>query len=370
MPSIAIIGTRGYPSYYGGFETAVRNLVPHLLEAGWTVTVYTRESNGDSRPEHARLRVVKTMGIQSKSLSTLTFGFTSALHAAAHRPDVALIMNVANGFWLPLMRVRGIPTVVNVDGVEWIREKWGRLAKAVFFGGARATAKFANELVMDARAIDTFWAEKFGRGGTWIPYGGTPASQNSTGLPKHLQRHRYALAVARLVPENSIDEFLDAAEILAQKHPVVLVGSSGYGGPLEDRAREMDQRISNFHHLGHIRDDDLLFSLWQNCGAYFHGHSVGGTNPALVQAMMLGAPTVARDTVFNREVLAEAGKYVEPSGEAIARALISLLSNTLERTQLAESATRRAEQFYSWESVNTAYEKLLRSVASHQKDEL
>ncbi len=361
MPSIAIIGTRGYPSYYGGFETAVRNLVPHLLEMGWTVTVYTREASADGSNQHPHLKIVKTPGIQTKSLSTLTFGATSAIHAAIHRPDVALVMNVANGFWLPILRMRKIPVVVNVDGVEWIREKWGRLARSVFFGGARMTAKFANELIMDARSINEFWISKFKRGGTWIPYGGTKTEPDLSALPAHLEPGKFVLAVARLVPENSINEFLDAAQLLVENDSqVVLVGSSGYGGPLEDRARELDQRLPNFHHLGHVRDDKLLFALWRGCGAYFHGHSVGGTNPALVQAMMLGAPTVARDTVFNREVLGSSGQYVEATGEAIYKALSTLLTNPGMRAQMANSAIARAERHYSWESVNSAYEQLLR----------
>lgn len=359
MPSVAIIGTRGYPSYYGGFETAVRNLVPYLSSRGWKVTVYSRETVDPSGSADSNVDVVRTPGLQTKSLSTLTYGLSSSIHAATRKPDVALIMNVANGYWLPILKARGIPTVVNVDGVEWIREKWGRVAKAVFFGGARATALFANELVMDAKAIDRYWVEEFGRGGTWIPYGGSPASEDEIGLPSFLQAGRYALAVARLVPENSIDQFLDAAEQLSTKYPVVLVGSSGYGGELEERASRMNARLPHFHHLGHVRDDKLLFGLWRNCGAYFHGHSVGGTNPALVQAMMLGAPTVARDTEFNREVLGDTGIFVEAHGEQIARSLECLLESPAQRSRLSNSARDRAREYYSWESVNRGYEDLL-----------
>ena len=134
MPSVAIIGTRGYPSYYGGFETAVRNLAPYLADRGWAVTVYGRPgaTKLDDSTRDGRVRVIETWGIETKSLSTLTFGMTAALHAAREKPDVALVMNCANGYWLPLLRRAGIPTVMNVDGIEWDRAKWGRLAKWMF----------------------------------------------------------------------------------------------------------------------------------------------------------------------------------------------------------------------------------------------
>ena len=129
FPTVAIIGTRGYPSYYGGFETAVRRLVPFLLEHGWAVRVYGRPGAMTEAAEATdpRVEIVTTRGIDSRSLSTLSYGFFSALHALLRPPDVALVMNVANGFWLPLLKLRGIPTVVNVDGIEWERDKWSRL---------------------------------------------------------------------------------------------------------------------------------------------------------------------------------------------------------------------------------------------------
>jgi glycosyltransferase involved in cell wall biosynthesis len=354
MPSIAIVGTRGYPSFYGGFETAVRNLAPFLADAGWDVTVYGRKGGValNAVPDD-RIRPVNTWGINSKSLSTLTYGLTSSLHCAIKKPDVVLVMNVANGYWLPLLKARGIPTIVNVDGIEWIREKWGRIARAVFFGGARMTARLADELVFDAQAIGDYWREEFGRSGSWIPYGASEL--DLSGGDDEFPSGAYVLAVARLVPENTIPEFLDAAEDLTRHTRVVLVGSSGFGGPLEERARQLAVVNENFTWLGHINDDLRLFRLWANAGAYFHGHSVGGTNPALVQAMMLGAPTVARDTVFNREVLGDTGLFVIPEERAIAEQLLSLLNDPDQKKRMADASKRRAKELYTWPLVNQRY---------------
>ncbi|MFF8189253.1 glycosyltransferase [Microbacterium sp. NPDC016588] len=271
------------------------------------------------------------------------------------RPDVALVMNVANGFWLPMLRARGIPTVVNVDGIEWEREKWGRAAKNVFFQGARATARWGDSLVFDAHAIGRYWQEKFGRDGTFIPYGGeTPTALP---VPEGLESGKYVLAVARFVPENTINEFFDAAEAISRDHPIVIVGSSGYGGELDDRALALSESNPRVTWMGHVRDDDLLLALWQHSGVYFHGHSVGGTNPALVQAMACGAPVVARDTVFNREVLTDdGGVFVPPAPAAIAKAVGSLMSSPQERRRLAEVSRSRAASTYSWDLVCGAYE--------------
>ncbi|MFJ6653826.1 glycosyltransferase [Microbacterium sp. NPDC091313] len=360
-PSVAIIGTRGYPSFYGGFETAVRYLVPYLAEAGWDVTVYAREKAPSEVDFGERIHVRRTRGVETRSLSTLSYGLTASVNAIRRKPDVALVMNVANGFFLPLMRQRGIPSVVNVDGIEWEREKWGRLARRTFFAGAQLTARYANELVFDANAIGDRWRERWGRDGVFIPYGG----EESPGLhpvANDLPRRGYVLAVARFVPENSIQEFLDAAQQLAEAHPVVLVGSSGYGGELEERAALLAREKTNFTWLGHVRDDQLLHSLWQNAGVYFHGHSVGGTNPALVQAMALGAPTLARDTVYNREVLGDAGVHWAQPHEIVDRAKAVLADPALQ-DRLSAKAVERARSEYSWALVCERYEATLRRVA-------
>lgn len=357
---MAIIGTRGYPSYYGGFETAVRKLAPYLADSGWDVTVYGRKNvRVDQGQRDNRVRSVKTVGIENKSLSTLSFGLTSCLHAMWKRPDVALVMNVANGFWLPLLALRGIPTVINVDGIEWERAKWGRLAKGMFLLGAKMTARFGTTLVADSREIARRWQQDFSRSSVFIPYGGDPVSVRSTA--DNLPARRYVLAVARFVPENTIPEFIEAARGLAADYDVVIVGSSGYGGPMEQAVQQLVDAHPKVHWLGHISDDQRLLSLWKDCGVYFHGHSVGGTNPALVQAMANGAPVVARDTVYNREVLGLAGVFCEPTPDSIETALRTVMESHELQQELSEASLRRVEDGYTWAAVCQSYEETLRA---------
>lgn len=362
MPSVAVIGTRGYPSYYGGYETAVRKLAPYLVSMGWDVTVYGRR--GATRPDDkdvdARVIARCTAGLETQKLSTLSHGFTAALDAAARHPDVALVCNVANGYFLPILKARGIPTLVNVDGIEWERAKWSPLAKRVFRTGAQFSAKWASELVFDARAIETYWHETFGSRGLFIPYGGDIPPDLA--VPDGLAHRGYVLIVARFVPENSVVEFFDAVPAIAASYPVVIVGSSGYGGELDDRARDLAAANSAVSFLGHVSNHSLLLALWQHAGVLFHGHSVGGTNPSLVQAMAAGSPVLARDTVYNREVLGPDGRFVDAEPAAISRTVLKMMENRAELDQLALANLERAEQRYSWQQVCADYEKALRGL--------
>lgn len=366
--SVAIIGTRGYPSYYGGFETAVRKLAPYLVDSIWKTTVYGRpgSTRRDDTGRDLRVQTVETRGLETKSLSTMTYGLTSVLHACVRKPDVAIVMNVANGFWLPLLRMRGIPTVVNVDGIEWERAKWGRFAKTVFKLGAKFTALFGDTLIADSREIGRRWKQDFGRESVFIPYGGDVPGE----LPvvSGLTRRGYVLVVARFVPENTISEFFEAVPEIAARYPVVIVGSSGYGGPFDDAAADLDRSHENVTWLGHVSDDEKLLSLWHHSGAYFHGHSVGGTNPALVQAMACGAPIVARDTVYNREVLGQGGHFTQPAARDIADAIGQIMADPQAQLAASVKASNRASQEYTWDLVCSAYEQQISLIARNQRE--
>ncbi|QEW00850.1 glycosyltransferase family 1 protein [Microbacterium caowuchunii] len=364
--SVAIIGTRGYPSYYGGFETAVRKLAPYLVDAGWDVTVYGRDgaTKDDDPGRDLRVRSIMTRGVESKSISTLSYGFTASLHAFRMKPDVALVMNVANGYFLPLLKVRGVRTLVNVDGIEWHRAKWGPRAKKAFRVGARLTKWFGDELVYDSHEIGRRWKDTFERHGHFIPYGGDVPPE----LPVEpgFTHRGYVLVVARFVPENTIPEFLDAAEAISRHIPVVIVGSSGYGGPLDEQVAELSRRHESITWMGHISDDQRLLALWQHAAVYFHGHSVGGTNPTLVQAMATATPIVARDTAYNREVLGGGGHFCAPNPADIAEAVVALARDADAQEAASQQNFARSRAVYTWEGVCASYEQQLSALAERK----
>lgn len=356
-----ILGTRGYPNTYGGFETLVRYLAPYLRDQGHEVVVYGREVTGEHVIDD--ICVIGTRGRDSKNLSTLTFGLTSHLDAWSRSFDAVLVCNVANGFYLPLLRHRNIPVLVNVDGLEWQRRKWGRLARYLFRAGAWATAQFADELVTDSQAIGLYWTKEFGRGSTFIPYGSGEVKSGCADRIEllGLEPGGYALIVARLVPENNVDIALDAFESLPTR-PMVVVGTANYRSPLAARVTKLSNVYPQFRALGHISDQRLLSALWANARIYIHGHSVGGTNPALLQAMGAGVPVFAYDTPYNKEVVHGVGWLWRDRLE-LSRLLDDLWNDSDARMEAAERARARVRTSYRWEDVLQAYEERLVRIA-------
>ena len=286
---IHIVGTRGFPSSYGGFETLVRHLAPYLVGRGHQVTVFDREPHRHQDGRRTRIvdevRVFSSWGHNGTTSSTLSHGLSSTLVTAKEKPNVALVMNVANGFFLPVLRARGVPVALNVDGIEWEREKWSSVGSGSFgrpphprHGGLTASSQ-------------TRGPSPNGGGRNFI---GTAASSRTGGPASHLpgpervvhlglEPGGYVLIVARLVPENNVAMMLEAAKRTGK--PTVVVGSGGSDLEQQIRAEHNPPQVTA---LGHVSDQDLLSALWAHCGVYLHGHSVGGTNPALVQAMGWG----------------------------------------------------------------------------------
>jgi glycosyltransferase involved in cell wall biosynthesis len=354
---LAILGSRGFPSTYGGYETLVRYLARAWVRQGIDVTVYCRaKKDGKSEWVDEGVTCRWTPGWDTKSLSTLSYGFTSHLDASLRRFDAALILNVANGFFLPALRAVGVPTAVNTDGIEWERGKWGTAARKVFLAGARATARFADVLIADSEAIAAIWQETFDVPSTFVPYGAPVLKDVGDDRVRALGLvpGTYALVVARLIPENNVELILDALERMSPRVPAVVVGSANYGAPIERRLRELDHGGS-LRWLGHVSDQELLMQLWVNSGVYLHGHSVGGTNPALLQALGAGAPTLALATGFNREVVRHEEQLFPAEPEGLAELIGAVLGSEARRLEMAEAGRRTVAERYDWGDVTDRY---------------
>jgi glycosyltransferase involved in cell wall biosynthesis len=361
---LAIIGSRGFPSTYGGYETLVRYLARDWTQRGHDVTVYCRRRNGGSRIWwHEGVRCIWTPGFDSNSMSTLSFGLSANFDAMTRGYDAALVLNIANGFYLPMLRARSIPAVVNTDGIEWERGKWGPVARRVFYQGARLTAKYADTLVADSRAIAKIWKHLFGVESRFIPYGATvvaaPKADRVAALG--LEARSYVLVVARLIPENNVELVLDALDYMSTHATAVVAGSATRQNGIEARLRALDHD-GRIRWLGHVSDQELLTQLWANCGAYVHGHSVGGTNPALLQALGAGAPTLALDTVYNHEVIGRREQLFGPSPQELAERLDELLGNPETRHGFSEHGRAVVADRYAWHDVCAAYLEVLQQL--------
>jgi glycosyltransferase involved in cell wall biosynthesis len=364
---LAILGSRGFPSTYGGYETLVRHLAPHLVRAGHDVTVYCR-----TREEGRRIwmtegvRCIATPGHDSKSLSTLTFGMTATLDASFRRFDSILVLNIANGFWFPALRAARTPFAVNTDGIEWERGKWSRVGRATFRAGASMTARNAGALICDSHTIGAIWKEMFGRGSTFIPYGAPVLDEVGCDRLKAagLSGEPYLLVVARLAPENNVELTLDALDLLGDQAPsAVIVGSANFDSPIEARLRALET-TGRVKWLGHVDDQLLLTQLWANSAVYIHGHSVGGTNPALLQALGAGAPTLALDTPFNAEVLPYPEQRFPHDVQVLADRIQSVTTSPLLQEEMAQRGRSVIRERFSWEDVCEAYMETLITLAS------
>ncbi|MGO9902914.1 MAG: DUF1972 domain-containing protein [Solirubrobacteraceae bacterium] len=361
---IAIIGSRGFPSTYGGYETLVRHIARAWVADGHEVTAYCRARHDDARARTwfvDGVRCIWTPGRDTNSASTLTFGLTSHVDAAARKFDVALVLNVANGFFLPILAARDIPTVVNTDGVEWERGKWGSAARKLFYRGAQLCARHADVLVSDSRAIADVWHEEFGVRPRYIPYGAEVQHELAQDRIEALglRTRTYVLAVARLIPENNVELTLDAMELMAEPRPTVIVGSASYDSAIEDRLRAL-HRNGRIRWLGHVHDQQLLTQLWGHCGVYVHGHSVGGTNPALLQALGAGAPTLALNTPYNREVILHEDQLYPHDATVLARQIEDVLADDVMQRRLMSRGQLTVDARFQWHSIYDAYETALR----------
>ena len=348
---VAIIGTRGYPSYYGGFETAVRKIVESEHSNSLDFVVFSRETDCVRDPLQKNVRVVYSRFIKTKYLSTLSHIFLSMNALRKVKPDVVLGFNVSCGYVAPILRIMGIPLILNVDGLEWKRGKWGRIGKLVFFCGAWLSAKFADILVADSTNIASYWRLNFRRECCFIPYGGEEVVSKS-GLNNE---RPYILYVARFVPENHVLEFLEAIQWIDSSVDICVVGKSHSAEYAAEQLEGLVIRDSRVKDLGRIINEDDLNQYWANSLVYFHGHSVGGTNPALVQAMASGCNIVAFDSVFNREVLGDSALFTRSAPKAIAQEINNLISNSKLRKQLSESAILRAKEMYTWDQIVKQY---------------
>lgn len=352
---IALLGTRGIPANYGGFETFAEELSVRLVERGHQVTVYCREQRPDSSYRGVALQYLPT--IRHKYFDTIAHTAVSTWHLLRHRTDVALYCNGANAIFTVWPRIVGVPVALNVDGIERKRKKWNRAARAWYLMSEWLSKFCPTVVVTDALTIQEYYRERYAKESVFIPYGAEVGKVASTeALPElGLEAGRYFLYVSRLEPENHALEVRQAFEQLVTPMKLALVGDAPYAAEYIRRVRDTsDARIvmpGAIYGMGYRE-------LGSHCFAYIHATEVGGTHPALIEAMGRGALVLYRKTPENAEVTGDAGIAFEP-GELGAALRQILDMGEEERERLRSAAMARVKARYSWDAVTDAYEKLL-----------
>lgn len=359
---LAILGTRGVPPAYGGFETFAAELGTRLVERGHDVSVYCRGT--DLTPQWNGIRRIVLPAIGHKYLETVSHSLFSALDALRRNFDVVLVCNAANAFVVPLLRAARIPVAINVDGIERKRRKWNILGRAHYTMGEAFSASFASLVIADADVIASYYRRTYGVQPVTIPYGADfPDEPDSDVLQRlGLPPRNYILYVSRFEPENNPLEVVQAYERLADAPPLVMLGSGLYA---PDLVAELHRHASSrVLFPGALYGTDYR-TLQRNALLYIQATEVGGTHPALIEAMGSGGAVLAHHTPENREVGADAVGYFQlRPAETLSGALREWLENGASLDALRERARQRAHECYSWKRVTDEYERRLSRLIS------
>ena len=353
MKNVSIVGVQGVPANYGGFESLVENLIGHK-SSDVRYTVFCSSKDLSTRLTEYKGAKLKYISLSANGAQSVLYDMFSLLRLPKET-DVVLILGVSGCLLLPLFRFFSKKRcVVNIDGLEHRRDKWGKFAKAFLKFSEKMAVKFADVIVSDNKGIQDYVREEYGKESVLIAYGGdhvfqsVPATFEDEVLAKYsLRPSEYAITVCRIEPENNCHQTLDAFSKTDKK--LMFIGNwnrSEYGRNLKNTYSQ----YPNILMQDPIYDIDILYALRKNAGVYIHGHSAGGTNPSLVEAMFFGCPILCYDVVYNRETT---------QGQAYYWAHVDELVALLQHGELhGESMKTIAQQAYTWCGITKQYEEL------------
>jgi len=361
-PTVRILGTRGIPANYGGFETAAENIARYLADHGWRTIVYCQTDHKGPVYEDV-WNGIERVNISVPNvgwLGTAKFDWLSIRHAVKRR-DVCLTLGYNTGIFNVLQRIHRVPNVINMDGIEWSRKRWGFFRQAILYVNERFAAWFGNELIADHPELHTYLRSRAPeRKITTITYG-AHRLDNAPSTPVEdlgLEPKRYLTLIARPIPENSVRELVEGFS--AKKRGIQLAVLGDYDGDADAYHREvLDAASDEVVFLGAIYDPATVHALRYHSLAYLHGHTVGGTNPSLVEALGAGNPVIAHDNKYNTWVAGDAGLYFS-TPEDVEKRIDQLLNDTELATELSRNARRRFDSEFTWDHVAGQYEALLR----------
>jgi glycosyltransferase involved in cell wall biosynthesis len=372
-----MLGTRGIPATYSGFETCVEQLSIRLVERGHSVTVYCRRHHV-KWPEtmYMGVRLVKLPTIASKHLDTIVHTFLSMLHVALRRCDVVYVCGVGNAPLAGMSRLLGKPTVVNVDGADWQRAKWGQVAKRYLRFAERSATWLPTCIIADSRVVERYYLREYGASSVYIPYGSqTPRRPPGATLARFgLRPQGYIFWVGRLVPENNAHHLTAAYQQLggpATGLALCIVGDAPYS---DEYVAELKAHAGpGVVFTGYVFGEGYQ-ELGSNARLVAFTSGVGGTHPALLEAMAFGNCVIVNDTEANRETIGDAGVlYPGVQGATgLAPAMRDLLASPERISELRQRAATRASRVYNWETVTDQYEALFARLArrhGHKEEE-
>jgi glycosyltransferase involved in cell wall biosynthesis len=363
---IALMGTRGFPHSYGGFEALFLELAPRLVERGHEVIVYNRRTLFKERPSSCKgVRLIYLPSIETKNLGTMTHTLASVVDVLFRSVDVIFCVNVGNASHLILPRLFGKRISCNVDGLDWLRDKWGPLAKKYFHFNAKIVGRICPKgIITDAYEMHRVYIDDFHTTSACIAYGANiEASKDPSAIGQYgLTPGQYYLIASRLVPENNADLIVKAFNRIKTDKVLAIAGNANYKSEFVDKLKQDAGPKVKF--LGHVPSLEHVKELHCNCYAYVHGHMMGGTNPALVKALGFGNMVVALHTLFNEEVIQDYGILFEKNVDDLERKLQYVEDNPETAAEYRRRAPDRIREAYTWDHITDQYEEMFLRLAA------
>lgn len=368
MIRIAIIGTRGIPNNYGGFEQAAEYLALGLVKRGFEVTVYNSHSHPYQQSEWNGVKIIHAQDPEGKlgTVGQFFYDFNCIMDTRKRDYDIILQLGyTSSSVWGKLVRKKFILTT-NMDGLEWKRSKFSRPVQKFLKLAEKLAVKHSNYLIADSIGIQNYLRGKYAADSVYIPYGAhvfTEPDQSDL-QPYGLIQYGYSMLIARLEPENSIDMILQGVKAAALDYPFLVVGKheTKYGAYLKKKFAD----YPNIRFVGGIYSLKALNNLRYYSHIYFHGHTVGGTNPSLLEAMASGALICAHDNQFNKYILEQEAYYFTTPGE-VANAMVSIGKQDNVNQKKLEANYRKIETLYSWDIIIEQYANHFRDIYEGKK---
>lgn len=360
MPTVRILGTHGVPAAYGGFETAAENVGKFLARRGWDVVVYCQSEGKGSPSEDVweglrRVHIpVDLPGWRGTSL----FDLRSVQHASRY-PDPCLVFGYNTGIFNTWQRLRRIPLVINMDGIEWSRARWGLLRQSILYVNERIAALVGNILIADHPEIEVYLRTRApARKIRMITYGADEVLSAPVAplVDLGLQPGGFLTLVCRPIPENSILELVTGFSARRRNKKLVVVGPYDRSDPYQRAV--LDAASDEVLFPGAIYEPDRLRALRFHSEMYLHGHTVGGTNPSLVEAMAAGNPVLAHDNPYNRWVAGKEAVYFETADD-VARRLDEVLADPGRLAAMSRASRARHREEFTWDRVAGQYEDVI-----------
>jgi len=363
---ISIIGSRGYPYVYSGYETLIKELSERLVARGCEVTVYCHRNLFNKKPALVKgIKLVYVPTIESKSLSQLIHSFLSMCHAVTSDADVIFAVNAANGPFGLISKIFRKPTAINVDGLEWLRPKWKGLGAKYFKIAARLSTILFNQIINDSDEMRKVYLNLFKKESVVIAYGATVIKSEELSLIKQwpITPEEYYLVVGRMIPDNNADIIVKGFLASNSSKKMVVVGDVFYRDNYADKLKALkDERLI---FTGYVNDSDVLAALYHHSYMYVHGHEFGGTNPTMIKAMAYGCGILALNTVFNKEMLNNDsyGIYFDKNQEAVRRQINYADQHPYKIKQLRQKSQLGVTDKYNWDCITDQYLDVFKRLA-------